>query len=391
MDTQTSSLKDNPERRKKWMLIASGIFILLLIGYGIYWFIDLRNNVSTDDAYVSGIQAPVIAQTSGKVTKVNVTNTNLVKAGDILIVLDDTDANLAYQQAKDSLANTVRQTQALYIDSAEYLAKIKSAKISLLQAQQDYNRRLSLGRKDDISIEELQHAKQTMEIAQLQVEISMQQYNANQALVNGVNLDQQPAVKQAADNVRQAWIALQRTKIRSPITGYVARSNVNVGSQVDSSSQLMVIVPTEPVWVDANFKETQLQNIRIGQSVTVTSDLYGDDITYTGQVVGINMGTGSAFSLLPAQNATGNWIKVVQRLPVRIELDQQQVSQYPLRIGLSMNVTINTKDSSGKILATSPRTTPFYVSEALILNLNDIDKEINNIILSNTYQDSLEQ
>lgn len=391
MDTQNNSPKDNPERRKKWMLVATGIFILLLIMYGIYWFIYLRNNVSTDDAYVSGIQAPVIAQTTGKVTKVNVTNTDLVKAGDIVVVLDDTDANLTYQQAKDSLADTVRKTQALYIDSAEYLAQIKSDKISLLQATQDYNRRLSLGRKDDISVEELQHAKQTMEIAQLQVEMSQQQYNANQVLINGVTLEQQPAVKQAADNVRQAWIALQRTKIRSPITGYVARSNVDVGTQVSDASQLMVIVPEQPIWVDANFKETQIQNIRIGQPVTVTSDLYGDDITYTGHVVGINMGTGSAFSLLPAQNATGNWIKVVQRLPVRVELDKQQVNQFPLRIGLSMNVTVDTSDSNGEILAKSPRTTPFYESNALVLNLDDINQIINNIISSNTYQISTEQ
>lgn len=391
MDTQSKSLKDNPQRRKRWTLIASSIFILLFIIYGVYWFVELRNNVSTDDAYVSGIQAPVVAQTSGKVTTVNVTNTDLVEAGDVVVVLDDTDATLAYQQAKDALADTIRQTQALYIDSAEYLAKIKSDKISLLQAQQDYNRRLSLGRKDDISIEELQHAKQTMEIAQLQVEMSQQQYNANQALINGVTLAQQPAVKQAADNVRQAWIALQRTQIRSPITGYVARSNVDVGSQVSNASQLMVIVPAQPIWVDANFKETQLQNIRIGQPVSVTSDLYGDNVTYTGHVVGINMGTGSAFSLLPAQNATGNWIKVVQRLPVRVELDQQQINQYPLRIGLSMNVTINTENNTGQILASSPRATPFYTSNALVLNLDEVNQVIDSTIAANTYQIAVEQ
>ncbi|WP_392564231.1 EmrA/EmrK family multidrug efflux transporter periplasmic adaptor subunit [Orbus wheelerorum] len=382
---------NNVKRRNRWIFIAIGVFIFLFCLYGIYWFINLRGEVSTDDAYVSGIQSPIVAQTSGKVTKVNVINTDLVKAGDILIILDDTDAKLAYQQAKDSLANTVRQTQVLYINADQYLSKIKSDEISLQQAQQDYQRRISLGRKDDVSVEELQHAKQTMELAQLQVEIAKQQYQANQVLLHDVTLNEQPAVKQAADTLRQAWVNLQRTTIKSPITGYVARTNVEVGTQVSTQSQLMVIVPQEPVWIDANFKETQLQDIRIGQSVSVTSDLYGDDVTYQGKVVGINMGTGSAFSLLPAQNATGNWIKVVQRLPVRIELDKQQVNQYPLRIGLSMNVTVDVRNDEGQVLTTTQRTTPFYESNALVLNLDDVNLIIENIIEQNTYRVTTEQ
>ncbi|WP_392551496.1 EmrA/EmrK family multidrug efflux transporter periplasmic adaptor subunit [Orbus wheelerorum] len=382
---------NNVKRRNRWIFIAIGVFIFLFCLYGIYWFINLRGEVSTDDAYVSGIQSPIVAQTSGKVTQVNVINTDLVKAGDILIILDDTDAKLAYQQAKDSLANTVRQTQVLYINADQYLSKIKSDEISLQQAQQDYQRRISLGRKDDVSVEELQHAKQTMELAQLQVEIAKQQYQANQVLLHDVTLNEQPAVKQAADTLRQAWVNLQRTAIKSPITGYVARTNVEVGTQVSTQSQLMVIVPQEPVWIDANFKETQLQDIRIGQSVTVTSDLYGDDVTYQGKVVGINMGTGSAFSLLPAQNATGNWIKVVQRLPVRIELDKQQVNQYPLRIGLSMNVTVDVRNDEGQVLTTTQRTTPFYESNALVLNLDDVNLIIENIIEQNTYRVTTEQ
>lgn len=394
MDSQSAqpaANQDNVKRRNRWMLIAIVVFVVLFCLYGVYWFIVLRGEVSTDDAYVSGIQSPVVAQTTGKVTQVNVINTDFVKASDILVVLDDTDAKLAYQQAKDALANTVRQTQVLYIDADQYLAKIKSDEISLLQAQQDYQRRVTLGRRDDVSIEELQHAKQTMELAQLQVEIAKQQYQSNQVLINGVTLEQQPAVKQAADTLRQAWVTLQRTIIRSPITGYIARKNVEVGTQVNADSPLMVIVPQEPIWVDANFKETQLQDIRIGQAATVTSDLYGDDITYQGKVIGINMGTGSAFSLLPAQNATGNWIKVVQRLPVRIELDKEQVDKFPLRIGLSMNVTVDVRNDDGQILATTQRTKPFYENNALVLNLDEINLVINNIIAQNTYRVTAEQ
>lgn len=385
MSTQSTENQHNINRRNRWLVIAIIVFIFLFLFYGVYWFVALRGEVSTDDAYVSGIQSPVVAQTVGKVTQVNVINTDFVKAGDILITLDDTDAKLAYQQAKDALANTVRQTQVLYVDAAQYLAKIKSNEISLLQAQQDYQRRVALGRKDDVSIEELQHAKQAVELAQLEVDIAKQQYNANQVLLHGVTLEDQPAVKQAADTVRQVWVTLQRTKIRSPITGFVARTNVDVGTQVSESSQLMVIVPQDPIWVDANFKETQLQNIRIGQDVSIVSDIYGDDVTYKGKVVGINMGTGSAFSLLPAQNATGNWIKVVQRLPVRIELDKEQVEKFPLRIGLSMNVTIKTENTDGQVLATIQRDEPFYESSALVINLDDINQVISKLITENTY------
>lgn len=385
MSTQSTENQHNINRRNRWLIIAIIVFIFLFLFYGVYWFVALRGEVSTDDAYVSGIQSPVVAQTVGKVTQVNVINTDFVKAGDILITLDDTDAKLAYQQAKDALANTVRQTQVLYVDAAQYLAKIKSNEISLLQAQQDYQRRVALGRKDDVSIEELQHAKQAVELAQLEVDIAKQQYNANQVLLHGVTLEDQPAVKQAADAVRQVWVTLQRTKIRSPITGFVARTNVDVGTQVSESSQLMVIVPQDPIWVDANFKETQLQNIRIGQDVSIVSDIYGDDVTYKGKVVGINMGTGSAFSLLPAQNATGNWIKVVQRLPVRIELDKEQVEKFPLRIGLSMNVTIKTENIDGQVLATTQRDEPFYESSALVINLDDINQVISKLITENTY------
>lgn len=250
MDTKPAVSQTEPtnhKRRNFWIIIVTAIFIALFIGYGIYWFLIARFQVYTDDAYVSGIQAPVITQTTGNVTQVNYANTDLVKAGDVLVVLDKSNAQLLYAQAQDELVNTVRQTQVLYIDSKEDLATIKTNQIQLSQAQKDYDRRVVLGRKDDISIEALQHAKDSVELAQLQLEIAEQQYNANQALLHNVTLSDHPAVKQAADKLRQAWLALQRTEIRSPITGYVARQNVQVGSQVSPNSPLMVIVPIEPV------------------------------------------------------------------------------------------------------------------------------------------------
>jgi len=213
--------------------------------------------------------------------------------------------------------------------------------------------------------------------------VAVQQYNANQAMILGTRLEDQPAVQQAAAEVRNAWLALQRTKIVSPMTGYVSRRAVQPGAQIGVTTPLMAVVPASGLWVDANFKETQLAHMRIGQTATVVSDIYGDDVTYTGKVVGLDMGTGSAFSLLPAQNATGNWIKVVQRLPVRIELDANQLTQHPLRIGLSTLVTVDTSNSDGQMLASQARTTPAYESNAREIGLEPVNILINDIVQAN--------
>ena len=381
--TEDNQKTTNENKRKFWMIIASIIIVLLFVAYGVYWFLVLRFQEYTDDAYVSGLQIPIIAQTTGNVTQVNFENTDLVKAGDVLVVLDKTNANLAFEQAKHDLATTVRKTKELYINGDEYQAQIQKNRVSLAQAQKDYQRRVALGRSGTISKEDLQHSQEAVQLAQAALDISIQQYNANRALLRNTELKKQPAIQQAADSVRSAWINLQRTEIKSPMTGYVSRRNVQVGSQVSSQSSLMAIVPVQPVWVDANYKETQLEKVRIGQPVTINSDFYGDDIIYTGTVVGLDMGTGSAFSLLPAQNATGNWIKVVQRLPVRVELDPEQVAKHPLRIGLSMNVTIDIKDQNGPVLAEVQRTTPAFESDVLVLKLNQVDQVIDTIINDN--------
>ncbi|AWS49753.1 MULTISPECIES: multidrug efflux MFS transporter periplasmic adaptor subunit EmrA [Providencia] len=373
----------NEKSRTIWIVIATIIIILLFVAYGVYWFLVLRFQEYTDDAYVSGLQIPIIAQTTGNVTQVNFENTDLVKAGDVLVVLDKTNAQLAFEQAKHDLATTVRKTKELYINGDEYQAQIQKNRVTLAQAQKDYQRRVALGRSGTISKEDLQHAQEAVQLAQAALDISIQQYNANRALLRNTELKKQPAIQQAADSVRSAWINLQRTEIKSPMTGYVSRRNVQVGSQVSPQSSLMAIVPVQPVWVDANFKETQLEKVRIGQPVTINSDFYGADIVYNGTVVGLDMGTGSAFSLLPAQNATGNWIKVVQRLPVRVELDPEQVAKHPLRIGLSMNVTIDIKDQNGPVLAEVQRTVPAFESDVLVLNLSDVDHIIDTIISDN--------
>ncbi|AZS50265.1 EmrA/EmrK family multidrug efflux transporter periplasmic adaptor subunit [Entomomonas moraniae] len=381
---QLDTKKSHNLRKRLLMLLTTASFLLLFIGYGAYWLLVLRYQVYTDDAYVKGLQIPIVAQVRGNVTKVFFENTNIVHAGDIVVELDDTDAKLAYENAKHQLAEAVRKIQTIYQENIGYEAAIEEQKISLARAERDYQRRSILGSNGAVSQETLQHAKETMEIAKSALAVAKQKLKSNQALLLNTELAKQPSILVAADNVRNAWVNLQRTVIRAPMDGYVARRSVQVGSQVDSTTPLMVIVPTNPMWVDANFKETQLNNIRIGQPVKITSDFYGDDIVFQGTVEGINMGTGSAFSLLPAQNATGNWIKIVQRLPVRIRLDNEQSKKYPLMIGLSMNVTIDIEDTNGKRLQVKQRTTPAFQSNATVVNVSQANHIINNIIQENT-------
>lgn len=371
------------KKRKSLLLLLGLVFIILAIGYGAYWFLVLSHYEETDDAYVAGNQVQVMPQVTGNVTKVWYDDTDLVKQGTILVSLDKSDARQAFEKAQTSLASTVRQTKQLMINSQQYQANIRLKKTALQQAQADLARRTPLAKSELIGREELQHARDAVTSAQSDLEVAQQQFNANQALILDTPLAQQPAVQQSAAALRDAWLALQRTDIKAPIDGYVSRRNVQVGSQVSTNSQLMVIVPRNQLWIDANFKETQLSTVRIGQSATVVSDLYGDNVIFHGKVAGLDMGTGSAFSLLPAQNATGNWIKVVQRLPVRIVLDQKELAEHPLRIGLSTLVSVDTSDKNGPILANVSRQTPAYQTDALQVQLEQIDKMINQIIAAN--------
>lgn len=371
------------KKRKTALIFLAVLFILIGVAYLVYWFMVLRHYQETDDAYVAGNQAQVMAQVAGSVNKVWFDNTDYVKKGDVLVSLDKTDAELAYEKAQTALATTVRQTHQLIINGRQYQASIDLQKTALEQAQSDLKRREPLGAAKLIGREDLQHARDAVATAKAQLDVAMQQFNANQAMVLNTSLENQPAVKQSAAALRDAWLALQRTDIVSPVDGYVSRRSVQVGSQITSTTPLMAIVPAHNLWVDANFKETQLASVRIGQSATVVSDIYGDDVVYHGKVVGLDMGTGSAFSLLPAQNATGNWIKVVQRLPVRIELDSEEVTKHPLRIGLSTLVNIDTTNTDGGVLATSVRSTPAYETDALALDLAPANQMIADIIRAN--------
>ncbi|GAA0520653.1 multidrug efflux MFS transporter periplasmic adaptor subunit EmrA [Tatumella terrea] len=377
-----------PQRKKKkarktLLTLLAVLCVVIALGYFAYWFLVLSHYQDTDDAYVAGNQVQIMPQVSGSVTKVWFDDTDYVKQGDVLVTLDKTDAGQAYEKSLTALATSVRQTRQAMINSKQYLANITLKKIALSQAQEDLQRRIPLGKAQLIGREDLQHARDAVTSAQAALDVATQQYNANQAILLNTSLENQPAVQQAATAVRDAWLALQRTDIRSPIDGYISRRAVQVGAQITPSSSLMAVVPDKQLWVDANFKETQLAGVRIGQPATIVSDLYGDDVVYHGKVVGLDMGTGSAFSLLPAQNATGNWIKVVQRLPVRVDIDPADLAKHPLRIGLSTLVTVDTSDPQGAVLASAVRKTPAYQSNALELQLDQVNQVIAGVIRAN--------
>ncbi|WP_113628050.1 multidrug efflux MFS transporter periplasmic adaptor subunit EmrA [Pectobacterium peruviense] len=375
--------RNKKQQRKRVLSLLTFIFVVLGCAWLVYWFLVLRHHQSTDDAYVAGNQIQIMAQVTGSVTHVNVDNTDFVKQGQVLVELDPTDAQQTFERAKTALANSVRQTHQLIINSKQYQANIELRQTELNKAQSDQSRREALGSANAIGREEVQHARDAVATAKAALEVARQQYQANQAMILDTPLEKQPAIRQASVEMRDAWLALQRTKIVSPIDGYISRRSVQIGARISSTSALMAVVPANHLWVDANFKETQLANMRIGQPATVIADIYGDDVVYQGKVVGLDMGTGSAFSLLPAQNATGNWIKVVQRLPVRIEIDPKQVAEHPLRIGLSALVNVDTANTEGSALAETPRTTPAYQSDALTLDLTPVNQDISAIIQAN--------
>ena len=383
-DTQTSS-NNKSQQRKKGLSIFILLLLLISVGSVAYWYFFIKGFEETEDAYVSGNQVMVSAQVAGNISKINVDNMDPVQTGDVLLELDDTNAKLSFEQAKSNLANAVRQVSQLNYTVKQLKSAVRANEITLAQAQGNLNRRVQLVKDGAIDKESFQHAKEAVELAKANLTTSQNQLEANQALLLDGPLSEQPQIQSAVSNLKQAWLNLERTKIRSPIKGYVARRNAQVGQAVSVGGALMAVVTTDQMWLDANFKETQLTHMRIGQPVKIHFDLYGKDKTFDGKVVGIEMGTGSAFSLLPTQNATGNWIKVVQRVPVRIQLDPQQLAENPLRIGLSATVKVDVSDSQGETLRNQAPSTTLYSTNVLQYDESAVNNLIESIIRNNSY------
>jgi membrane fusion protein (multidrug efflux system) len=372
------------QRRQRWLIILTVALIVVALAVGLWWVLYASNYQNTDDAYVAGDLVNVMPQVSGTVVSIGADETDLVKAGQELIKLDPTDARIALQDAEQQLARTVRQTRTVFANRDQLLAVVGQRRADLNRAQADYDRRKNLAATGAVSGEELGHARDELKAAQDALTAAQKNLAASAALVGRTGVADNPDVQAAATQVERAWLDLQRTSVRAPVSGYVAKRGVQLGDHIGAGAPLMAIVPLERLRVEANFKEVQLRRMRIGQPASVVADLYGGKVRYHGTVQGVGLGTGAAFALLPAQNATGNWIKVVQRVPVRIALRADELKAHPLRIGLSTRVSVETRDDAGPALAQSVRAEPVLTTGLYELDNSAIKARIAAIIRENT-------
>jgi membrane fusion protein (multidrug efflux system) len=353
--------------RRKALLGVFSVVVLAGIVYAIYWALVLNHYESTDNAYVQGNVVQLTPQVAGTVIAIAADDTDFVKAGQPLVKLDPADARVALDQAEAQLAQAVRETRILFVNNGTLKAQIDSREADLarvrsdvLRAEDDVARRAPLVASGAVGKEEFSHATSQLAIAKASLaaaesaaQAAREQLASNQSLTEGISVEQHPSVLRAAARVREAYLALRRVELLAPVDGYVARRSVQLGQRVQAGTPLLSVVALNDVWVDANFKEGQLRNLRIGQPVELQADVYGKKVDYHGTIEGLGAGTGAAFALLPAQNATGNWIKVVQRVPVRIALDPKELVAHPLRVGLSMDVNVDVSKTDGRMLADS--------------------------------------
>jgi membrane fusion protein (multidrug efflux system) len=356
------------ERRKQWLTILAAVVLGVALLVTAYHFLIGVRHVSTDNAYVGADTAQITPLVAGPVQSVRVANTQIVKKGDILVTLDPSDMQIAVERAQADLAQAEReflqtratggalqaQVGARDSDIARAQAEMVAAQSAYDKARVDLTRRQSLAKSGAVSGDELTSATNSFAAAQAQLAVARagiaqaranrvaasENYNANQALIQG-SMQDNPDVASARSKLDSAKLDLSRAVIRAPFDGVIAQRNVQVGQRIAAGTPIMTVVPVYNMYVDANYKEGQLQKVRIGQKARLTADIYGHSVVYHGTVIGLAGGTGSAFAIIPAQNATGNWIKVVQRLPVRVMLDPAELKQHPLRVGLSMDVTID--------------------------------------------------
>ncbi|MEA5668943.1 HlyD family efflux transporter periplasmic adaptor subunit [Stenotrophomonas sp. MH1] len=372
-----------PSRRGKLLRGLFLIVVILLVAFVAWYYLMGRWAEETDDAYVVGNQVQITPLVGGTVVSIAADDGMKVEQGQLLVQLDPADTEVAMQQAEANLARTVRQVRGMYRSVEGAQAELNARQVTLKRAREDYARRKGLADTGAISREELAHAADELAAAEAAVSGSRESVERSRALVDDTVIATQPDVQAAAAQLRQAYLNNARAGIVAPVSGYVARRSVQVGQRVQPGAALMAVVPTEQMWVEANFKETQLRHMRLGQEVELRSDLYGGEVTYKGHITSLGLGTGSAFSLLPAQNASGNWIKIVQRVPVRVAIDAKQLADHPLRIGLSMKAEVNLHDQKGGVLPADVAKGTVYGTEVYARQLQEADALIHTIIQGN--------
>jgi membrane fusion protein, multidrug efflux system len=398
-ETRSSPATNGAASKRKPALIAlTAVVVAAALGYGTYWALVLRHQESTDNAYVQAPMVQITPQVAGTVLAVLVDDTDVVKVGQPLVRLDPADARLTLDRAESQLAQTVREVRTLYANNGALNAtiKLREAEVARMQsevarANDDVARRRPLTATGAVAGEEMHHAEATLAAAnsalagaRSALAAAQEQAASNRALTEGTSVDKHPNVERAAAAVREAFLAVQRNELPAPVAGQVARRTVQVGQRITPGTPLMSVIPLDQVWVEANFKEVQLRDMRIGQPVKLKADLYGSRIEYDGRVAGVGAGTGAAFAMLPAQNATGNWIKVVQRVPVRVELDPQQLAAHPLRVGLSMEATVDLHETSGAPVL-SAQSAPRASSQTAVFDTPsaEADRRVHEIIAAN--------
>jgi membrane fusion protein, multidrug efflux system len=385
-DGKKDDKKEDPKARRKKVIILSAIaavFVLAGLAWLLLYIFVFSQRETTDDAYVKGDMVTISSRIAGTVVEVAVEETDRVHQGQVLVKLDPVDARVALMNAEGQLAQAVREAQARMQQANQADAAIPQRRAQYEQARDEYNRRHPLLERRAVSAEEVDTGKRQMQQALAALQAAEREAAAAHAQVDGTTVEDFPAVIQARAQFRNAWVNNGRNAIVSPIEGYAARRQVQVGQRIQPGQDLLTVVPLSDLWVDANFKETQLEHIRIGQPVKITTDMYSD-VDYRGTVVGLNAGTGSAFSLLPAENATGNWIKVVQRLPVRVAINADDLHRHPLRIGLSTYVNVDTHDRNGRVLAETPRDKPLASTNVYEQEMDRADERAQEIIHANT-------
>jgi membrane fusion protein, multidrug efflux system len=384
MNAAVETLPEAPSgKRRRVLVLIAVVFIVIGLLWGLFWLLVLSKRERTDDAYVNGNKVVISAQVSGTVIAVLADDTQLVKAGQVLVRLDPVDAETGLARSASTLGQSVRQVRQQKLTADQYDSMIATRRLELARAEADLAKREPLLADSAIAPEEVRHARESVLLARAALTQAERQATASHALVDGTDVEDNPAVLQAKTAFRDAWIAAQRNAVVAPVTGYVAERSVQLGQHVTAGQALMTVIPLNALWVDANFKEVQLRHLRIGQAAEVRSDLYGGSFVYHGHVTGMAAGTGAAFALLPAQNASGNWIKVVQRVPVRVQLDGADLAKSPLRVGLSATVTVDTTNEEGPVLPKEAADQPVGDTQVYLQDFEKANAEADAVVRRN--------
>lgn len=385
--TSPTTSAEGPRPHKKWVLLSVSIFFVVCgLGYLIYWLGWGQFSESTNDAYVNGNMIVLTPQEEGIVTTIYVDNTQFVEAGQPILELDRHDYEIVLEKARADLADTLRFVTQLFIKVEELQAKLEVSRAHVYRASLDYEHRKVLVTDGSVSLEDYEHSETAFLAAIASLRETQQELKGAQAEVENTTIFTHPKVEQAKAMLRKAFLGLHRCTVRAPTKGIITQRKAQVGQWVHAADPLMALVPMDQIWVDANFREVSLKNLRIGQSVELIADMYGSKVKFHGEVVGLNPGTGSIFSILPPQNATGNWIKIIQRIPVKINLIPSEIIENPLVLGLSMTVYVDTHDRNGPRLPKASSSKPIYTSDVYADELFGAEEIIEKIIIKNTLE-----